>query len=87
MALILELTAQGKNPFDFLDISVKKDMDVVLADSKNVATSEAILPKKDFLCTLQDVKASLSVDAKAFTKYYLDEALKPRVILGTKGKA
>lgn len=86
-ALLKELLESGKNPFDYLDVSVKKGMDHVIAESKNVTAGEAFLPKEGFLSTLNDIKHTLTDDAKEYTKAFLETALKPRVVLGSKGKA
>ena len=87
MALIKELIDAGKNPFDYIDIAVRKGMDHVLVESKNVTSGEAYLPKEGFLNTLNEIKNTLSDNAKTYTKEYLNNTLKPRVVLGTKGKA
>ena len=87
LALIQELIASGKNPFDYLELKVREGMDHVVADSKNVTSSEAFLPVEGFLGTLNEIKSVLSSEAKEFTKNYLAGAIKPRVVLGTKGKA
>jgi hypothetical protein len=87
LALIQELTADGKNPFDFLELKVREGMDHAIIESKNVTTAEAFLPTPEFLTTIEGIKGSLSDDAKTFTQNYLEGALKPRVVLGTKGKA
>jgi hypothetical protein len=86
LALIQELIKAGKNPFDYLDLSVRKGMDHVMVESKNVTSGEAFLPTEGFLATLQEIKSVLSSDAKEYTKNYLATAIKPRVVLGTKGK-
>lgn len=87
LELLQELVNAGKNPFDYLDLSVKKGMDHALIDSGHVTTAEAILPRDGFLDTLNDIKSTMSTDAKTYTKNYLNGAVKPRVVLGTKGKA
>jgi hypothetical protein len=87
LALIQDLINANKNPFDYLELKVRKDMDHALVDSKNVTTAEAFLPTDGFLTTIEGIKNTMSDDAKTFTKNYLQEALKPRVVLGTKGKA
>jgi hypothetical protein len=87
LALIQGIIAEGKNPFDFLELKVREGMDHVLVESKSVTSAEAFLPMPEFLSTIEGIKGSLSDDAKTFTKNYLEGALKPRVVLGTKGKA
>ena len=84
-ALVAELIAQGKNPWDFLNISVKSGLDLAVAESPNVVAAEAYVPKAEFLNTVEDIKHTLSANAKTFLKVYLETALKPRVVLGTKG--
>jgi hypothetical protein len=87
MALIQELVDAGKNPFDYVDLKVRTGMDHILVESKHVTSGEAVLPKEGFLNTVNEIKNTLSPDAKEYTKAYLENALKPRVVLGTKGKA
>jgi len=87
LALLQGLIDEGKNPFDFLELKVRDGMDHVLVESKNVTSAEAFLPTEGFLSTIEGIKGSLSDDAKTFTQNYLEGALKPRVVLGTKGKA
>ena len=86
-ALIAELIAAGKNPFDFLDLTVKKGLDAAIVDSNFVTSGEAFLPKEGFLNTVNEIKKTLSADAITYTNNFLQSALKPRVVLGTKGKA
>jgi hypothetical protein len=83
-ALIAEMRAQGKNPWDFLEIHVKKDMDKIVATSAHVTKEEAYLPKKDFLATLNDIKHTLVAEAKEYINKYLAQVLKPTVDLGKK---
>lgn len=87
LALVQEIIAAGKNPFDYLDLSVRKGMDHVIVESKNVTSGEAFLPKEGFLGKLNEIKHTMSAEAKEYTKNYLMGAIKPRVVLGTKGKA
>ena len=87
MGLVQELVNAGKNPFDYLDLSVRKGMDHVIVESKNVTSGEAFLPKEGFLGKLNEIKHTMSSEAKEYTKNYLMGAIKPRVVLGTKGKA
>jgi hypothetical protein len=87
LALIQELVNEGKNPFDYLKLSVREGMDRILVNSNHVTSAEAFLPTEGFLNTIDGIKSTLSEDAKTFTKNYLESALKPRVVLGTKGKS
>jgi len=85
--LIKELIDAGKNPWDYLDLKVKKDMDHAVVESKCVVSAEAFFPKEGFLNTVNEVKNTMSEDAVMYTTTYLDNCLKPRVVLGTaKGK-
>ena len=86
-ALIKELVALGKNPWDYLDIKVKSGLDRAVTDFPSVVSVEAFLPKKGFLATLNEILHTLSDDAKAYTGKYLDKVLNPTVVIGTKGKA
>jgi len=87
LALVQELITAGKNPFDYLVLSVRDGMDHALVQSSAVSSAEAFLPTKDFIGTIEGIKGSLSEEAKIFTNNYLVGALKPRVVLGSKGKA
>jgi hypothetical protein len=86
-ALIQELIDSGKNPWDYLELSVMEGMDHVLSDSEHVITQEAFLPREGFLNKLNETRNTQSYEAKQFNDSYLQGALKPRVVLGTaKGK-
>jgi hypothetical protein len=84
-ALIKELELQGKNPWDYLNLTVKPELDRAIADSKNVIAQEAFLPKKGFLETLNDIASTLKDEAVTFAKQYLDSVLTP-VVSMTKAK-
>jgi len=83
-ALIAEIRARNMNPWDFLDISVKKNLDRSVADSVHVTKEEAYLPKEGFLATLNEVKHTFDDKAKEYLKAYLAQVLKPAVDLGKK---
>jgi hypothetical protein len=83
-ALIAEMKSKGQNPWDFLDIKVKKDLDRAFESSPNVTMDKAFLPMEGFLATLNEIKHTLSSDAKAYIAKYLEAALKPSVSLGHK---
>lgn len=81
--LIEEIKARGQNPWDYLDLRVKPEMDRALADSTSVIAKEQILPKSGFLDTLNDLdgigNAAMKEDAIAYTKLYLKAVLMPVV--------
>ena len=86
-ALIERLTNEGLNPWDYLDISVKKNMDKIIIDKgEGIHTAEAILPRQGFIATLAELWGRFSEEAKIYTKKYLELALEPVVVLGTKAK-
>jgi hypothetical protein len=86
-ALIKALLQAGLNPFDYLNVSVKENIDQVIIDKgTGIVTADAILPKKGFLTILPDLISRFSEDAKKYIRLYLKEALNPTVILGTKAK-
>jgi hypothetical protein len=84
-ALIDELKQQGKNPWDYLDVKVKPDLDRAVYQSKHVVAAEAFLPKKGFLAKLNEIGHTLSDEAKAYITTYLEKCLRPVVSVGSKG--
>jgi len=82
--LIAEIRNRGQNPWDFLDIKVKKDLDRAVVDSPNVAVDKAFLPLEGFLATLNEVASGLTSEAKKYVGEYLGHVLKPVVSLGHK---
>ena len=83
-ALITEIRDRGQNPYDYLDITVKKNLDRALADSPNVTKLEGYLPKEGFLATLNEIAHAMGDDAKAYINKYIGEVLKPSVSAGHK---
>jgi len=83
-ALIAEIRARGQNPWDVLDIKLKKSLDRAVADSPNVTKAEMYMPKDGLLATLNEVADTLTPEAKEFTNNYLNIMLKPAVNLGLK---
>jgi len=81
------LVADGKNPWDYLNLTVKKDMDVVIGSHPGCTTAEAILPKKGLLARLKENATLLNKEAMTYIETYLRQALKTIPILGTKGKS
>jgi hypothetical protein len=81
--LIDELKAQGKNPWDYLDIKVRKGMDHTVAECKAVTACEAYMPREGFLETLNNIVNTLSDEVKTWLSLYLDHAMKEKVVLGT----
>jgi len=85
--LIETLTDEGLNPWDYLEIKVKKNMDKIVIDKgKGVFTAKAILPRQGFIATVKELWGRLSKEAKIYTEKYLELALEPAVVLGTKSK-
>ena len=86
--LLTDLQAQGRNPWDYLEISVKDGMHRVVSEwSDAVVAEEAFIPREGFLATVNDVVHTLTTEAKNFLKDYLVRALKAVPVIGTRGKA
>ena len=86
-ALIDALKSAGVNPWDYLNIGVKKDQDkIIIEKGEGITTDDAILPKKGFLTKLRPLMDLLSEEAKIYIRKYLKLALNPTVVLGTKVK-
>lgn len=83
-ALIAEIIARGQNPWDFLDIKVKKGLDRAFIDSPNVTKVEAFLPKEGFLATTNEVFDTFTEKTVEYHNNYLATVLKPVVTLGSK---
>lgn len=85
--LIESLKKAGLNPWDYLTLNVRPDVDqIVIANGKGITTAEAILPREGFLAKVKDLISQFSEEAKTYIRLYLKQALKPTVILGTKAK-
>jgi len=85
--LIVALTKAGLNPWDYLDINVKKNMDKIIIDKgKGITKAEAILPLKGILAKLPTLIKNFSEEAKIYIRAYLKQALSPIVVLGTRAK-
>jgi len=86
--LVEDLSKQGRNPWDFLEVSVKKGMDRVVSEwSDAVTAQEAFVPRGGFLAILNDVANTLTADAKSWLRKYLSKAISTVPVLGTRGKA
>ena len=85
--LIKAMTDGGLNPWDYLEVKVKSEMEPIVARYPGVTAVEALLPKSGFLSRLQEFGRNLSNEAKNYVRAYLDRALSPAVNLGAKGKA
>jgi hypothetical protein len=86
-ALIEALTNEGLDPWDYLNINVKKNMDKIIIDKgTGINTADAILPRQGFMAKLPDLWKRFSEEAKLYIKNYLKLALEPVVVLGTKAK-
>lgn len=86
-ALIKEFRDRGANPWDILELKVKKDLDRAVGSSPHVIKEEAYLPKEGFLATCNEVMHTWADGAKAYMAKYLAQVLNPVVDLGKKGKA
>lgn len=82
--LIKKMTAKGLNPWDYLTVSVKDNMDEIVSKYDGVSVSEAILPKKGFLAKLKEHISTCSQEAKNYLKEYLKQALSPTMVMGKK---
>lgn len=83
-ALIADMKAKGQNPWDYVELSVKKNLDRAFKDSPHVTVDQAFLPVEGFLATLNEIKHTLTPEAKAYIAKYLATCLKPSVSLGHK---
>jgi hypothetical protein len=84
--LLDTLVNAGVNPWDYLELRVKKDKDaVVIAKSggTGITTAKAFLPKDGFLALLNRVVGRMSAEAKTYVKAYLKATLKPTVVVGS----
>ena len=86
-AIITAMKASGRNPWDFLSLTVKAGQDAIIAQYPQAISSEAFMPRKGFLSTLHDVWHTLSVEAIGYLKTYIKTATKPCVVVGSQGKA
>ena len=82
--LIDEMSSGGLNPWDYLELKVKPEKDDIVSTFKGIVTAEAILPKKGLLARLSENSNTLSRKAVDWIKVYLEKALKPTPVLGTK---
>ena len=83
--VIAECQGRGQNPWDYLDVKVKKGLDRAFLGSSNVTMVEAFLPKEGFLATCNDTKHTFpKKEATEFLAAYTLQALKPAVDLGKK---
>lgn len=86
-ALIEALRNEGLDPWDYLNLTVKKNMDKIIIDKgAGINTADAVLPRQGFMAKLPDLWKRFSEEAKIYTKKYLTLALEPVVVLGTKAK-
>ena len=84
--LINALRNDGVNPWDYLQLTVKKDKDaVVIAKSGGIGITiaKAFLPRDGFLALLNRMAKRLSVEARTYIKAYLKQTLKPTVVVGS----
>jgi hypothetical protein len=86
-ALYDSLKASGMNPFDFLTVTVKENMDNIVAQHPGVTAVESLVPKTGFLARVQEFGKNLTEGAKYYIRRYLERALSSAVTLGSKGKS
>jgi len=82
--LIADMRSKGQNPWDFVELHVKKNLDRSFKDSPHVTMDKAFLPVEGFLATLNEIKHTLTAEAKTYIGKYLGACLKPSVSLGHK---
>lgn len=82
--LIAEIQGRNQNPWDYLELKVKKGLDRAFVDSSHITLDKAFMPVEGFLATLNEVKHTLNNKAKEFIANYLERVLKPTVSLGHK---
>lgn len=82
--LIADLTTAGLNPWEYLQVSVKPEMERIVADkSKAVVAWEAFLPVKGFLNSVRDTIHTWTDQAKEYFRAYTAQALEPYITTGT----
>jgi len=87
-ALIEGLQAQGRNPWDFLTLTVKDESHGIVAEAApegSVVAQEAYLPRKGMIGTLNEISHTLTEPAIRFIKEYLGKALKVVPVIGSRG--
>lgn len=86
-ALCRSLVSAGLNPWDYVELKMRGNQDqILISKGKGITTAEAILPRKGMLSELPGLIKNFSKEAKEYMLAYLDAALKPIVVLGTKVK-
>jgi hypothetical protein len=88
MTLVQQLKDSGKNPWDYLTVSVKPGMDEIVASvsSDAVTVQEVFLPREGWIAKLNELAVVLTNQAKRYISEYMEKVLKPSVVLGSKGK-
>ncbi len=85
-ALCASLHKAGLNPWDYVELKVRhnKDQTVIVHGGGHIMTADAILPRKGIVAIVSRLMGNFKDDAKAYIKEYLELALKPKVVLGSK---
>ena len=84
--LIFILGKAGVNPWDYLELKVRKDKDAVVIDKSGgraITVAKAFLPREGFLTLLNKIAKRLSDDAKKYVREYLKASFKPTVVVGS----
>lgn len=78
----------GKNPWDYFNLVPKKGLDNIISITceESVTSVRALVPAKGLIGILKSVWKGLSDVAKKFMTEYLEETIKPTVVIGTRGK-
>lgn len=84
--LVADLKQKGRNPWDFLTVVVRTGCEAVVCEcSDAVIAGECFLPRKGFLARIKEMLGEFSDETISWLKTYLNKALSPTVVVGTKG--
>ena len=84
--LVADLKQKGRNPWDFLTVIVRSGCEGVVCEcSDAVIAGECFLPRKGFLARIKEMVGEFSDETVSWLKTYLDKALSPTVVVGSKG--
>ena len=84
--IIGTLEAKGIDPWTVLGVFVKPDAKAIALDACIIPHTEVLLPKKGFLDKLCELGNRLSEQARVYINAYLQQTVKPTVVLNARGK-